>query len=308
MSSKHISHSIAKPLVEALKAVYWYKNDFKNFLRDVLGAEHPALKYVHDDSQYKWQMAEGVVRFLLNNQANYFDDLLRLVLAIDDINDPGWLKSIPDGEEHYQEALHALQTLRVNVEPYRAMKTDAEQARDRQAKIRAQVERQQTYRNGIQGLKEEFQQISQLGPQARGYALEKLLTKAFIFFDIEARGSFRVMGEQIDGAFTLDGTEFLLEAKWQKELIPLSDILSFSGKVDFKLDNTLGLFVSIDGFQPNAVEKLNGLGRSKIILMTGSDLAAVFDAQISLKELLNRKKQHAAQTGEVFLDAWKVIY
>ncbi|MHC6176844.1 restriction endonuclease [Glutamicibacter sp. X7] len=307
MSDKHISRSIAKPLVEALRTVYWYKDDLKAFLRDTLSVNHPALRHL-DLKQYKWQMADTAVRFLLDNQSKYFDDLLRLLLTVDDITDPGWLKSTQDGEKHYQDAIQALETLHTNVAPYRALKTDAEQARERQEKARRDEERRKSYQSGLQGLKDEFHEISQLAAQARGYALEKLLTKTFDFFDIEARGSFRITGEQIDGAFTLDGTEFLLEAKWQKELAALSDIHAFSGKIDFKLDNTLGLFVSIDGFQPNAIEKLNGAGRSRIILMTGADLAAVYDAHIPLKDLLTRKKQHAAQTGEVNLNAWSIIY
>jgi hypothetical protein len=33
-------------------------------------------------------------------------------------------------------------------------------------------------------------------------------------FDIEAKGSFRLEGEQIDGAFTFENAEYILEAKW----------------------------------------------------------------------------------------------
>jgi hypothetical protein len=38
----------------------------------------------------------------------------------------------------------------------------------------------------------------------------------------------REVGEQIDGAFTLDGTEYLFEAKWHRELVNKAELAAFS--------------------------------------------------------------------------------
>lgn len=44
-----------------------------------------------------------------------------------------------------------------------------------------------------------------------------------------------------------------------------------------------------------------------MILMDGSDLSAVMEGRIELPELLTRKKQHAARTGEIFISAYQII-
>ena len=54
--------------------------------------------------------------------------------------------------------------------------------------------------------------------------------KLFILNDLDPKASFKIMGQQIDGAFTLDGTEFLFEAKWTKSLINSSDLAVFKEK------------------------------------------------------------------------------
>ncbi|MBA2520958.1 MAG: restriction endonuclease, partial [Chloroflexia bacterium] len=134
--------------------------------------------------------------------------------------------------------------------------------------------------------------------QERGYSLERLLNQLFQVFDITSRPSFRTVGEQIDGAFTLNQHDFLVEAKWTTDKVGLADLDAFSGKVGRKLDNTLGLLISMNGFQDTAVSSYSQK-RSTIILMDGADLYAVLDGRIELQELIQRKRRHAAQTGNV---------
>jgi hypothetical protein len=81
-----------------------------------------------------------------------------------------------------------------------------------------------------------------------GYRLEKLLRTLFELCDPDPRASFKIVGEQIDGAFTFEGTDYLFEGKWQQELVSAADLDILAGKVSRKLDNTLGLFLSVNGF------------------------------------------------------------
>ncbi len=95
-------------------------------------------------------------------------------------------------------------------------------------------------------------------------------------------------------------------SKWRNDKSAPSDLDSFAGKIGRKLDNTLGLFLSMNGFQQSAVD-LHSQGRSVMILMDGSDLSAVMDGRIELPELLKRKRQHAARTGGIYLGAYTII-
>jgi len=123
----------------------------------------------------------------------------------------------------------------------------------------------------------------------------------FELFDLDPKASFRNTGEQIDGAFSLEGTEFLFEGKWQKDPAAIQDLDAFSGKIGRKLDNTLGLFLSINGFSQDGV-KAHSTGRPVVILITGADLMAVLEERIDFVSLILRKKRHAAQTGTILLE------
>ena len=143
-------------------------------------------------------------------------------------------------------------------------------------------------------------------PQQRGRDLEKIMRDLFDLFDLDPRASFSLVGEQIDGAFTLDGTDYIFEAKWEKDPIDREALDVFVAKVGRKLDNTLGLFLSMSAFQSTAVEKHSDR-RSTILLMEAYDLSAVLEERIDFVELLRRKRRHAAETGEIFFPLYPVL-
>ena len=82
------------------------------------------------------------------------------------------------------------------------------------------------------------------------------------------RGSYKINGEQIDGSFSLDNTEYNVEAKWHTKPIDHTHIVIFIEKINTRLENTLGLFISHSSFTDTAVKKAN---QKNIILMDGED-------------------------------------
>lgn len=78
---------------------------------------------------------------------------------------------------------------------------------------------------------------------------------------LDPRTSYKLAGEQVDGSFFLDGTVFLLEAKWHAKEIAASSLYEFKGKVDGKLLGTLGVFISMSGYSEDAVNALT-LGKT----------------------------------------------
>jgi Restriction endonuclease len=133
-----------------------------------------------------------------------------------------------------------------------------------------------------------------------------LLYDIFELFDLDPKAAFKNVGEQIDGAFALQGTEYLFEAKWHKAPVSIQALDGFAAKVGRKLDNTLGLFLSINGFSADAVT-LHSAGRPRTILMDGADLMAVLEERIDFVSLLLRKKRHAAHTGGIYLPIHQII-
>jgi hypothetical protein len=126
------------------------------------------------------------------------------------------------------------------------------------------------------------------------------LTVLFDSHDLHPRGTFRLEGQEIDGAFEFDNTQFLLEAKWEKDRIGNQPLESFSRRVEKRLENTLGLFISLNGYTTDGMKALKQGTRPSIILMDGEDLAYVLQGLVDLTDLLKRKIRYAAQFGEPF--------
>jgi restriction endonuclease Mrr len=121
----------------------------------------------------------------------------------------------------------------------------------------------------------------------------------FDAFGLAAREPFRLRGEQIDGSFQFGSEIYLLEAKWQAELVGVDDLHTFHGKIEQKAAWTRGLFVSNSGFTDDG---LVALGRGKrVICMDGLDLYEMLDREISFVQVLERKVRGAAETGSPFL-------
>lgn len=53
---------------------------------------------------------------------------------------------------------------------------------------------------------------SSASPQKRGYEFEQFLNSLFNLFDLDPKCSYKISGEQIDGAFTHDNQDYLIEA------------------------------------------------------------------------------------------------
>lgn len=143
-------------------------------------------------------------------------------------------------------------------------------------------------------------EISTLAPQPRGYAFEKFLREMFDVYGLAPRASFRLVGEQIDGSFSLEGETYLLEAKWQNNLSGIADLHTFSGKVQTKAKWARGLFISNTGFSDDGLSAF-GKAPTSIICMDGFDLHETLTRQLPLAAVLAKKVRRAAETGGPFV-------
>jgi len=124
------------------------------------------------------------------------------------------------------------------------------------------------YKQKLAEMNERFKKCLQnLDAQERGYCLEEILYDLFLLFELNPRSPFRRVGEQIDGSFVHDKDHFLLEAKWQKKQVDLASLRDLDGAVNTSLDNTLGLFVSINGFSEDSLQAYTQGNRPRIICM-----------------------------------------
>ncbi|WP_246605105.1 restriction endonuclease [Aquisediminimonas sediminicola] len=144
-------------------------------------------------------------------------------------------------------------------------------------------------------------QISGLAPQIRGLRFEGFIKDLFAGFGLASRESFRVVGEQIDGSFKLQGHTYLVEAKWHGPKIGFADLMTFSGKVSGKAAWSRGLFVSYSGFTDEGLEAFARGRQTNLICMDALDLHQVLSGSVSLIDVLEEKARRAAETNRAFV-------
>ncbi|WBL43554.1 restriction endonuclease [Algoriphagus halophytocola] len=302
---KKVSATAINALKNALSTIYWYKSDLRSFLDHTISNKQ-ILSYL-DWNDYKRNICSRLVDLLVKNEEKTQNDILRLVYEISNMNDFSHLKQLEDGEDKVKSAKEAVAALRKVSKGHLEQLKEQEEIENRRKKVLEEQLGKTAVREKLEEFKNDFYSlVSSNDAQKRGYQLEKLLKDLFNLFDLDSKASFKIVGEQIDGMFTFENNDFLLEAKWHKDPIDISSLDSFSGKLSRRLENTLGLFISINGFSPDAIQA-HSTGRRLMILMDGSDLMAVLEGRIDLIQLLIRKRRYASQTGNIYLGIHEIM-
>lgn len=303
--AKRVTPAAIQALKEAPAAVYWYKSDLRSFLTHSLG--DPTLLSRLDWDDYKRNIVGSLMDQLARNEDQNQQQMVRLMLDVAGMEDFSHLTRLEDGQAKARQAESAVRVLKEYVAAHANLQADQEAAEQRRKAAYDERLRNEAVRAKLHDLHAEFLAVvGPLPPQQRGYRLESVLRDLFELFDLDPKASFRISGEQIDGAFTFNNTDYLLEAKWQREPIGVKELDAFRGKVERKLENTLGLYLSINGFARSGVAAHSTV-RPVMILVEGADLMAVLEGRIDLIQLLLRKRRHVAQTGEVLLPIHRIL-
>jgi hypothetical protein len=149
----------------------------------------------------------------------------------------------------------------------------------------------------LQALRDAFVALHPLAPQPRGVVFEKFLSRFFDAWGLEARGSFRNRGEEIDGSFVHAGATYLLEAKWQDRPVNAQTLHGFQGKVAERPEWTRGLFISYGGFSNEAPHAFTS---RRIILMDGTDIIQMLLRPLSLVDVISAKLRHASERKDPY--------
>ena len=152
----------------------------------------------------------------------------------------------------------------------------------------------------IEKLKRRFITLfAELDSHKRGFAFEAFLNDFFVVHGLDPHGSFKIVGEQIDGSFELNGNTFLVEARWRKKVANAADLLVLRGKAE-KSEWTRGLFISINGFSDLASPTLQIGRKANLIAMSGQDLILILERHWDLHDALRAKLRHTGETAESY--------
>jgi hypothetical protein len=294
---KVFSVVVLDSLAEALRCIYWYKPDLRSFLlrsglpSDLLGRL--------DWTQHKREIVRELLDSLTRRSDRGAPLISKVIDAVVEQDDFAHLARLEDGQRKAKDATDAVSRLKELL----GHESVAERAERARAEKRTEAERRKTQiaarQAAMQSMFDEFNVLRAMDDErARGIAFEDFLRRLFALHDLDPRGAFAIPGEQTDGSIRLDSHFFLVEARWRVDATSPADIRAFRGKVEEKLDNTLGIFVAMNGFTPEAIKRA-ATPPAKVILIDGLDLAPVLQGLTDFVEMLRRKVRAAAEAGDV---------
>jgi hypothetical protein len=298
--NKTMSANSILALKDALVAIYFRKKDLRQFIE--LTIENSAIVSTIDwTDNVKYESVSQLIDRMIKRQDFYQTDLLKLVQEVGNMNDFSHLEYWEkENKGLIKKAEIAVNKLRQQAKGHFEIIEELKKAEERRYVNKEKLKESIAYQQKLDELKMEFYQIaSNTNSQQKGFQFEKFLNRLFTFFDLDPKSAFKVTGEQIDGAFTFDNTDYLLEAKWQEKPIIAADLYTFGGKIQGKLKNTLGLFISLGPYSSECTETGSPVLKS-MILMDGMDLMQILEGRIRLNDMILIKRRHASQTGHIY--------
>lgn len=305
---KKISSAAYLALRDALPAIVWNKRPFETFLRTAL-REHGELLAGLNFSDTKREVADVLMERLIADEHKYRDVTLLLMQEISSLKRFPNVEQIKDPEDRklrLAEAEAAVGLLRYVIKEYEADLAEAEKQTASIKARAAQAAALRRFKDDLDSLKAKFIDLqTDADVHRRGYALESLLAEMFLLYDLEPRLAYVIPLEQIDGSFTFDTDDYVVEARWRSAPADRGDADIFATKVRRKGKNAVGLFLSINGFTEPFREAYKE--STPFVAMDGADLYAVLDNRVRFDDLIRAKKRHANETGSCYLPASQIV-
>lgn len=286
---------------DALAKIYWRKPVFERYVRLVL-RDHPELLAGLPFGETKRTVCDELVARLSAAETRYHDFTLSLMVQVSQISEFPDLAVQHDKPELIPAAEAAVAYLARLTQPHQERMSGAEKIR-----VEAEERRQAALAVAMfdaerDALKQRFLELTtSRDPHGRGKAYERLLGDLFTLYDLEPRLSYNRDMDQIDGSFSFDTDDYVVEAKWLAGPAEKIAADGFMAKIVRLGKNGLGLFVSANGFSAG-FKQVYAWGTS-FITMDNHDLYLILDGRVRLDDVLRAKKRHANETGSCYFSA-----
>jgi len=300
-ATKQVSPNAYQALRDALSVIFWWKRSFARYVRTALRDSPEVLGGLDLTSMPKREAVDEIVDRLMRREDKYQAVTLRLMLEVANRTDFSELADVEDGAAKVAVARSKVQALKAMVRPYEALYQEQQRLEQEQADYRARLAKQRRFSDELAELHAEFLAMhkqTEKTPQQRGTRFERFLNRVFELFDLEPRLAYNLEREQLDGAFSLDTDDYIVEVKWRLQPLNREEADAFDAKVKRKARNALGLIVSISGLTADARQEYSS--RSTFITVDGLDLIAVLSGLVRLDDAILRKKRHVNETGECY--------
>jgi hypothetical protein len=289
-------------LAVAIRDVIWYRDNVRSFLRECDVGIHILKEQPIDTPTVK------LVRYVLERLDKLGDHGISISRQI--LTRMYYWKDLhtipPDRRE---KAIESLKEFQKGYDRYKAQ-------RDYQEELERRMHQDRTTRGQVktldhsklQSFRDEFDSIHcESDTQKRGNRFQDLMNRVFEYYSEQSRGSFRRIGEQIDGQFYFDKHWYYVEVRWKSEQAIAKDVSVLRDRAkDAFGGDTKALFISFNGFTNECIESLKGKSDERVVLMDGLDLRCVLDCQIAFDILLTEKQGDMGR-GRPFVSAKEII-
>ena len=297
MKTQLTPHLIQLTYEAALRS-FWRKNALSSFLRR---AEVPNLPgWLPDESKrdYLTRVLE-----ILQCTDHGKGKILHLAHFLAEQASFPDLEGWEDTSEKVSAAEGAVGTLRSYLSEQDAQLVSEEQRQKARKRLRNLQAQTRASQQNLQELSDRLGDLaSEIGSSSAGKEFEKWFYDLMDFSEITSRRPFRTKGREIDGSITIGDTTYLIECKFTAGQADAPDVDVFRAKVESKADNTMGVFVSISGFSSVAARDASGR-KTPLLLLDHGHLYRVLGGISSFKDVIERVRRHASQTGESHLAA-----
>jgi len=299
---KKLAPHVIELTQDACLSAFWRKTALVSFLRVNQVSQNYLANWIPEESkrQYLTRLFYDLIN-LKNNDGHYI--ILEIARSLSNMTSFPYLENWDDATQKLDKARKSIHRLKNEIDKIDKLLIDEKEKKIIIERERAKREEIQQANQSLNNLSDELKKLcTQFGEQKAGYDFEKWFYALAVYSEMDARPSFKDSnGRQIDGSLTIDGTTFLIETKFTKDPIGSDDIDSFYSKIMRKADNTMGIMISISGYNENAIKNASR-DRTPILLLDHSHIFNfILTDVMSLEEVIGRVKRHASQTGKSFL-------
>jgi restriction endonuclease Mrr len=299
--SKKLSPAFIELTMDALLKAIWFKGSLRSFLLQHKIKES-ALAQWHAD-QTKRDFIQWLWPQLFKDEKGQ-NVILSMARSLAEMRHFPDLERKEDTKDRIPEAVEAINRLKVSVAEINETIRESNAAAIHRQAVQAQSSTRLAAQQSLEKLQTTLNTLTpKIGSQEGGYAFERWFYDIAIYFELDARPGYKADGRQIDGAITIEGTTFLLETKFTNAPIGSPDIDSFMAKIESKADNTMGLFVSLSGFNDGAIRAASKQRTPMLLLDSGHIFSLIMRGVMTLPQVVARVKRHASQTGSSYLAA-----
>ena len=277
---------------------FWRKEALRKFVRECGIKESFISTWSSDES--KRDFLDRLFRHLQNSD-NGRGAILRMARFL------ASKKDFPD-LEGWEESPHKLRTAKEATNRLsKYLAEEAERAREENELIQARQRinetrvKETTSSHTLENLTTRLNGLcQQMGSPQAGYQFETWFFDFLHYGEITHRRPYVTDGRQVDGAFTLTGTTYLVELKFRNGPADAPDVDSIFKKVTKTADNTMAVVVSISGYTRTAVNEASG-SRTPLLLLDAGHLYRVLTGASTFADVVDRVRRHASQTGSAYL-------